>query len=140
MERLRYFAMVLFLLVGMVAAAQTTRIRTQHKVAKGETIFGIAKSYEVTMEDLIEVNPPMKEVGYELKKGDILNIPFSKKPQQPAGKPATSGRTTGTSRCPSRLSFRPSWPRSKISFMRHPSLPRAPGGSLHPSDRAYFSR
>ena len=80
MERLRYFAMVLFLLVGMVAAAQTTRIRTQHKVAKGETIFGIAKSYEVTMEDLIEVNPPMKEVGYELKKGDILNIPFSKKP------------------------------------------------------------
>ena len=34
MERLRYFAMVLFLLVGMVAAAQTTRIRTQHKVAK----------------------------------------------------------------------------------------------------------
>ena len=36
MERLRYFAMVLFLLVGMVAAAQTTRIRTQHKVAKGE--------------------------------------------------------------------------------------------------------
>ena len=100
MERLRYFAMVLFLLVGMVAAAQTTRIRTQHKVAKGETIFGIAKSYEVTMEDLIEVNPPMKEVGYELKKGDILNIPFSKKPQQPAGKPATSGSTTVTAEKP----------------------------------------
>ena len=41
MERLRYFAMVLFLLVGMVAAAQTTRIRTQHKVAKGESLATI---------------------------------------------------------------------------------------------------
>ncbi len=98
MEKIRYFALMLFLLLGMVAMAQTSRIRTQHKVGKGETIFGIAKSYEVTMEDLIEVNPSMKEVGYELKKGDILNIPFSKKNSQPANAAAaiTKTQTTAT--------------------------------------------
>ena len=39
-----------------------------HKVKKKETIFGIAKEYGVSIQELINANPEMKEEGYELKR------------------------------------------------------------------------
>ena len=64
--------------VSSVSAQQTSTIRGQHKVKKKETIFGISREYGLTIEELIKANPEMNEPGYELKKGMILNIPFSK--------------------------------------------------------------
>ncbi len=61
-----------------VSAQQASTIRGQHKVKKKETIFGISRAYGLTIEELIKANPEMNEPGYELKKGMILNIPFSK--------------------------------------------------------------
>lgn len=64
------------LLISSVAVAQvSTDVLTRHKVKKSETIFGIAKKYGVTINDLIKANPEMNTPGYELKKGDFIVIP-----------------------------------------------------------------
>jgi len=47
-----------------------------YKVKKKATIFGIAKNYGLTVDELINANPEMKVVGYELKKGDYIFIPY----------------------------------------------------------------
>lgn len=64
--------------VSSVSAQQASTIRGQHKVKKKETIFGISREYGLTIEELIKANPEMNVPGYELKKGMILNIPYSK--------------------------------------------------------------
>ena len=64
--------------VSSVTAQQSSTIRGQHKVKKKETIFGISREYGLTIEELIKANPEMNMPGYELKKGMILNIPYSK--------------------------------------------------------------
>ena len=58
---------------------------TKHKVEKQETIFGIAKKYGVTIEDLLDANPFMKEQDFTLKKGMELTIP-QPSPQKKAKK------------------------------------------------------
>ena len=64
--------------VSSVTAQQTSTIRGQHKVKKKETVFGISREYGLTIEELIKANPEMNMPGYELKKGMILKIPYSK--------------------------------------------------------------
>ena len=46
-----------------------------YQVKKKDTLFGIAKSYGITLEELITANPDMKVAGYELKEGDYIFIP-----------------------------------------------------------------
>ena len=76
---LRYFVLLLLLAFTVDSVAQgANEIRATHKVKRKETIFGIARMYDLTIEDLIRVNPEMKEPGYELKKGYIINIPYTK--------------------------------------------------------------
>ena len=77
---LRYFLLTTLLAftVSSVSAQQASTIRGQHKVKKKETIFGISREYGLTIEELIKANPEMNMPGYELKKGMILNIPYSK--------------------------------------------------------------
>ena len=77
---LRYFLLFVTLIVavGIVSAQENESFRGFHKVKRKETIFGISHMYEISIEDLIQANPEMKEPGYELKKGTILKIPFSK--------------------------------------------------------------
>ncbi len=67
----------LFLTVGIASAQVTESIRGLHKVKKKETIFGISRMYDITIEQLIEANPEMKAPDYELKKGTVLRIPFA---------------------------------------------------------------
>ena len=77
---LRYFLLTTLLAftVSSVSAQQASTIRGQHKVKKKETIFGISRMYDLTIEELIKANPEMNVPGYELKKGTVLNIPYSK--------------------------------------------------------------
>ena len=63
---------------SIVSAQQPANIREQHKVKKKETVFGISRAYGLTIEELINANPEMKQQGYELKKGAVLNIPYPK--------------------------------------------------------------
>lgn len=78
---LRYFLLfvLLFVAVGIVSAQEDVSYRGLHKVKRKETIFGISKLYDLSIEELLDANPEMKEPGYELKKGTILKIPFAKK-------------------------------------------------------------
>ena len=69
---------VFLLSLSLEVMSQSSSIKMQHKVKKKETIFGIANDNGLTIQELIDANPKMKEPGYELKKGDILDIPYSK--------------------------------------------------------------
>ena len=74
----RYFLLfvTLFLAVGVASAQESDTIRGLHKVKKKETVFGISRMYEITLDELLNANPEMKEPGYELKKGTVLRIPY----------------------------------------------------------------
>lgn len=80
-----------FMFFSLTLSAQSQSYREMHKVKKGETIFGIAKQYEITIEELIAANPDMNAIGYELKKGDYIFIPYSsaQKKQKEQKKQAT---------------------------------------------------
>ena len=45
-----------------------------HQVNKGETIYGIAKQYNITEQELLSANPEIK-ISKKLKKGTFLTIP-----------------------------------------------------------------
>lgn len=74
----KYLLTILLALVCTFSNAQTTKWKNMHQVGKHETIFGIAKTYNISIQDLIDANPEMKVPGYELKKGIWLFVPFSK--------------------------------------------------------------
>ena len=92
---LRYFSLfvMLFVAVGVVSAQEEESIRGLHIVKRKETIFGISRLYELSIEELLEANPEMKEPGYELKKGTVLKIPFAKN----AGSPTSSSNPSSPS-------------------------------------------
>jgi hypothetical protein len=81
---LRYFVLFVAFSFALGSSAQSgENIRGYHKVKKKETVFGIAKVYDLTLEELMKANPVMNEPGYELKKGDVLKIPYSQKMTAP---------------------------------------------------------
>ncbi len=96
MRLIRLFLAAVLLLVCTVITAQTPSIRTDHKVEKSETIFGIAKKYGITIEDLIQANPEMREQGYELKRGDTIRIPYAKDQAPASTSQSTSSKPTTT--------------------------------------------
>ena len=52
-----------------------TNCRLMHKVKKKETLWGIAKQYGLTVEDLLKANPDIE--NKEIKKGMFLCIPYA---------------------------------------------------------------
>ena len=85
MSKKKYIILILVALFTFSLGADAQQIQTVHKVKKRETIFGIARDYNITIEELIGANPEMQQPGYELKKGSTINIPFPKQnTQQPA--------------------------------------------------------
>jgi len=84
----RTFLVILLFFAASSVWAQSNKWRDIYKVKKKDTIFGIAKKYGLSIVDLMEANPEMKQEGYQLKKGTTLFIPFEKKTEtQPAAKP-----------------------------------------------------
>ena len=81
---------ILTMVMGIQAWAQTSPTwREMHKVKKKETVYGIAKQYGITEEELRNANPEMKNEGYQLKKGDYIFIPYAvNKPQTVQSNPA----------------------------------------------------
>ena len=67
--------------IAETASAQTTKWKDIHKVKRKETIFGIARENGITIEELKEANPEMKQPDYKLKKGDYVFIPYPKAAQ-----------------------------------------------------------
>lgn len=76
MKRITIFLILLAALFFCVEAyPQQVRTNDLHKVKRSETIFGIARKYGLTVDELIKANPEMNTPGYELKKGDYIVIP-----------------------------------------------------------------
>lgn len=48
-----------------------------HKVEAGETFYGIARQYNLSVEQLLAANPQIDAQSYIIKTGDILNIPVT---------------------------------------------------------------
>lgn len=67
------------------------KVYLSHVVLERQTLFGIAKAYGVSVEEIYEANPPLRESG--LQKNAIILIPFkegqavSAQPQEPEGAP-----------------------------------------------------
>ncbi|MED9899012.1 MAG: LysM domain-containing protein [Prevotella sp.] len=90
-QKMRYFIMILGLMLSLGIFAQTTKWRDIYTVKKKDTVFGIANKYGLTLPELMDANPEMKKEGYMLQKGATLFIPFEK---TTAPKTATTQRTT----------------------------------------------
>ena len=67
-----------------------------HIVREKQTLFSIAKAYDVTVDDIYSFNPSLKETG--LKKNAIILIPSAEalSASQPAEKPSATGQDAGT--------------------------------------------
>ena len=76
---LRYFLLftAFWFAVAGAQAQGSEQIRGLHKVKKKETIFGISRMYDITIDQLMKANPEMSEPNYELKKGTVLKIPYA---------------------------------------------------------------
>ena len=94
----RYFLVVVGLMLSVSIFAQTTKWRDIYTVKKKDTIFGIANSYGLSLPELMDANPEMKQEGYMLQKGATLFIPYAKGQKNPnqkttAATPAASQKT-----------------------------------------------
>lgn len=99
-KSLRRFLLLLLLCFTLPSLAQLTNvIENMYKVKKKDTMFSIAKKNGITVEELIEANPEMKNADYVLKKGEFIFIPK-------AGKKTTSGKASSSAT--SRTSQQPS--------------------------------
>ncbi|HLU50752.1 MAG TPA: LysM peptidoglycan-binding domain-containing protein [Flavobacteriaceae bacterium] len=70
--KVKFFLLLFFLSAGFFLQAQTSY--TTHRVQKGETLFGIAKQYNISEEDISKLNP---EVALGLRENSVLIIPVS---------------------------------------------------------------
>lgn len=53
------------------------RHKQTHKIEAGETFYGIAQQYNLSVEQLLAANPQIDAQSYLIKTGDILNIPVA---------------------------------------------------------------
>lgn len=81
------FAFLCIFIMSLDVTAQTAKWQDLYKVKKKDTIYGISRKYNITIDELMDANPGMKSPEYSLKKGDQLLIPF---PSEKAAKPSTT--------------------------------------------------
>ena len=72
----KYLVLFIMVLISEDLMAQTTQWRDVHKVKRKETIYGIARDYGITVDELIKANPEMASPDFVLKKGSFVCIPF----------------------------------------------------------------
>lgn len=91
-RNIRLFLCLCALVFVAAVSAQTMKYQDLYKVKKKDTIYGIAKKYNITIDQLISANPDMQKPDYTLQKGDQLVIPAPlpapTQPVQPAQQPA----------------------------------------------------
>lgn len=90
----RYLPVFLLFVFCLGVSAQDSKWRDVYKAKKKDTLFGIARKYGISLPELMEANPEMKQEGYELKKGAFVFIPFSK--DDAAASKAAVARSAGS--------------------------------------------
>lgn len=63
--------------IAVIAKGQTLKYQDVYRVKSQDTMYGIAKKYNITIDELLHANPIMQTSGYVLKKGDQLVIPVA---------------------------------------------------------------
>ena len=101
-DKIRYFLLVLGLMLCVGVFAQSIKWRDIYTVKKKDTVFGIANKYGLTLPELMEANPEMKQEGYMLQKDATIFIPYAKdskeaKATAAAIKTSTASATAGKS-------------------------------------------
>lgn len=87
MKKTRIFlTLVACLLLPLTASAQAQ----QHTIAEGETIYGIARKYGITVSELLRANPSLGD-GNRTQAGQKVNIPTAGTPTAPAQQKPTGG-------------------------------------------------
>ena len=56
----RHIALLFAFGMSLVTLAQTTQWRDIYTAKKKDTIYGIARKYNITVDELVEANPAMK--------------------------------------------------------------------------------
>lgn len=94
MKRLLQVLMCLAVMaMSTMAYAQTVKWQDLYTVKKKDTIYGIAKKYNISIDALLKANPDMQKADYTLKKGDQLLIPMPSE-AKPAASTNTATSTT----------------------------------------------
>ncbi len=52
---------------------QTKSVKKQHKISRGESLYGIAQAYGCSVEDILSINPELDPSHYN--EGQIINVP-----------------------------------------------------------------
>lgn len=100
-RKLTYLLLVCILIfMADTAMAQTQKMRELHKVKKKETLFGIARQYGLSIQELVNANPEMNTPGYELKKDSYIVIPYAKEEGTPELKPQVVEQPVAVNRQP----------------------------------------
>lgn len=70
-------SILLSLCIGLAAvgAAQSVESQQTYKVKKKDTVYGIARKYNISIDELLSANPGAADADYNLKKGTVLIIP-----------------------------------------------------------------
>jgi murein DD-endopeptidase MepM/ murein hydrolase activator NlpD len=80
--------------VKIPASATPAAVFTEHRTAKGETLYGIARTYGITLQTLRDINKIAE--NYVLKEGDVLRVPVTAISGIPAGPAAAPGEGHST--------------------------------------------
>lgn len=62
----------------------------EYKVKRKDTAYSLAKANNITVDELMDANPAMREEGYKLKKGIVIRIPVKTYPPEPQYKSLTT--------------------------------------------------
>ena len=54
---------------------------SEYKVRKGETLYGLSRKFNISIDDLVALNPELKDAG--LDKGQIIKIPLQDDEKEP---------------------------------------------------------
>lgn len=86
--RYTVFFIFLFCISGLTAQVEPERF-INHKVNKKETLYGLARTYGVSVEQILSYNPLVEKIG--LKKRMQLKIPVYPKIEEPKPVPLAEG-------------------------------------------------
>lgn len=118
----------------MRTSVATTQKPNTHALQKGETLWGISKKYQVSLQDLQKANPLLSDPS-RVRIGTELVIPASKAPSAAAAAPAAtrtpaSPRTQSSSRVRARVAERQR--AARLATSNQPALSQliAKGGVL----------
>lgn len=84
------------MMIATATVGQTVKYQDIYRVKKKDTIYGIAKKYNITIDELMRANPDMQKTDYTLKKDDQLIIPahVEQKAAQAAAAPVAASNAT----------------------------------------------